>query len=145
MSAPGLPFVSAERAVGRWKWRAMERFRDWAGSVERDARVLWLMARDSRTPWPARLLAGLVAGYVLSPIQLIPNFIPVFGYLDDVFVVMLGSWLAPRLISVDLMTELRAKAVALSDQPKNWIAAAIVGLIWIGLAAVLAVSIRRLA
>ncbi|MGE5517797.1 MAG: YkvA family protein [Bacteroidota bacterium] len=93
-----------------------------------------IAARDPRTPWPAKLLAALVVAYALSPIDLIPDFIPVLGYLDDLIVVPLGIWLVLRLIPDDVMADARAKA-AESGRPGNslWGLVIVVAL-WIGAA-----------
>lgn len=76
---------------------------------------MWVAARDARTPIPAELVAGAVAAYAFSPIDLIPDFIPVFGYLDDLVIVPLGIMLAVRLIPAPLSAEFRAAA---TDRPK---------------------------
>lgn len=93
--------------------------------------ALWLAARDPRTPAGAKLVAGLTAAYALSPIDLIPDFIPVLGYLDDLLIVPAGIWLALRLIPPELMVELRAEAVA-RDKPRSLAGAAAVVAIWLG-------------
>ena len=72
--------------------------------------ALWLAARDPRVPSAAKLLAGLVAAYALSPIDLIPDFIPVLGYLDDVLIVPAGIWLALRMIPAEVLEDLRGRA-----------------------------------
>ena len=78
--------------------------------MKRDVVALWLAARDPRVPWHAKAVAGAVAAYALSPIDLIPDFIPILGYLDDLLIVPLGIWLAVRLIPEPVMADLRAKA-----------------------------------
>ena len=70
--------------------RVFERLRQWAHAVKRDVLMLYLAARDPRVPWYAKVVAGCVAAYALSPIDLIPDFIPVLGYLDDMIIVPLG-------------------------------------------------------
>ena len=70
---------------------AAARIRQWAGDAKRDVVALWIAAQDPRTPWQAKVMAAIVTGYALSPIDLIPDFIPVLGYLDDVVHVPLGS------------------------------------------------------
>ncbi|MES2700523.1 MAG: DUF1232 domain-containing protein [Pseudomonadota bacterium] len=102
----------------------------------RDVIALWLAARDRRTPWAARLLAAAVAAYALSPIDLIPDFIPVLGYLDDLLLVPAGIWMTVRLIPAPLMAELRSKA-ATRKWPVSLAGAVAVGIIWIGLAGLL--------
>lgn len=88
----------------------IERLLQSAKALKRSVMLLWLAARDLRTPLGAKLLAGFVAGYALSPIDLIPDFIPVIGLLDDLLLVPAGIWLALRLIPADLRDELRLKA-----------------------------------
>ena len=94
---------------------AVERLKGWARALKRDVVALWLAARDPRTPLAAKLVAGAVAAYALSPIDLIPDFIPVLGYLDDLLLVPAGIWLAVRLIPEELLAELRAVAAARDD------------------------------
>ena len=91
----------------------MQRVRAWARRIKRDVVAVWIAARDRRTPGAARLLAAAVAAYALSPIDLIPDFIPVLGYLDDVVLVPLGILLVVRLVPPGLMAEFRAEAVRL--------------------------------
>jgi uncharacterized membrane protein YkvA (DUF1232 family) len=82
----------------------------WARGITRDAVALWLAARDPRVPWYAKAAAGAVAAYALSPIDLIPDFIPVIGYLDDLLIVPLGIMLAVKLVPAGLMQEFRDAA-----------------------------------
>jgi uncharacterized membrane protein YkvA (DUF1232 family) len=89
----------------------------WAKSLKRDIVALWLAARDPRVPWHAKAVAGAVAAYALSPVDLIPDFIPVLGYLDDIIIVPLGILLAVRLIPPPLMAELRAQAAERAERP----------------------------
>ncbi|MEO6715741.1 MAG: YkvA family protein [Novosphingobium sp.] len=84
----------------------IERLKQWAKALKRNITLLWLAANDPRTPLAARLMAWIVAGYALSPIDLIPDFIPVLGYVDDLLLVPAGIWLALRLIPADLRDEL---------------------------------------
>jgi uncharacterized membrane protein YkvA (DUF1232 family) len=90
----------------------IERLRRWARTLKREIVVLWLAARDPRTPLLAKLLAGAVAAYALSPIDLIPDLVPVLGLLDDLILVPVGIWLALRLIPQALIAELRDTAAA---------------------------------
>jgi len=108
--------------------------RVWAKTVERDVIAVWLAARDPRTPWHAKLVALGVAAYALSPIDLIPDFVPVLGYLDDVIIVPLGILLVLKLIPSELMTEFRAEAAQIEERPKSYGGAAIVVTLWIGTA-----------
>ncbi len=88
----------------------VQRLKSWARAIKVDAMALWLAARDRRTPWYAKAVAAAVAAYALSPIDLIPDFIPVLGYLDDIVVVPLGILVAVRLIPPELMEEFRREA-----------------------------------
>jgi uncharacterized membrane protein YkvA (DUF1232 family) len=106
----------------------------WAKTVERDVIAVWLAARDPRTPWYAKVVAAGVAAYALSPIDLIPDFVPVLGYLDDLIIVPLGILLVLKLIPGDLMTEFRAEAAKIEERPKSLGGAAIVVALWIGAA-----------
>ena len=114
------------------------RLRTWARTIKRDVLTVWLAARDPRTPWQAKLLAGMVAAYALSPIDLIPDFIPILGYLDDVVLVPVGIWLAMKLIPSDLVTELRSRTESM-ERPLSRSAAIVVVVIW--LAALVAIGV----
>ncbi|MBC7986041.1 MAG: DUF1232 domain-containing protein [Sphingomonadaceae bacterium] len=119
----------------------MKAFRDAAAlarRVRRDVVALWIAARDPRVPWYAKALAGAVAAYALSPIDLIPDFIPVLGYLDDLVIVPVGLALAIRLIPGALMAEFRQTANERSSRPVSRYAAAIIVVIWIAGSVVLA-------
>ena len=109
----------------------IERLRQWARALKRNVAVLALAARDPAVPLAAKLLAGAVAAYALSPIDLIPDFIPVLGLLDDLLLVPAGIWLVLRMIPPELLAELRIRAEAKADLPRSRVAAlAIVGL-WV--------------
>jgi uncharacterized membrane protein YkvA (DUF1232 family) len=90
---------------------ALASLKRWARVIKRDVVALWLAARDPRVPWYAKAVAAGVAAYALSPIDLIPDFIPIVGYLDDLIIVPLGILLAVKLIPASLMEELRAAAI----------------------------------
>lgn len=93
--------------------------------------AVWLAARDPRTPWSARIVALLIAAYALSPIDLIPDFIPVIGYLDDLLIVPLGIALVLRLIPTALMDEHRATAARAAERPvSRWAAVGVVA-VWL--------------
>ena len=94
------------------------RARSWAGQIKRDVVALWLAIRDPRVPWYAKAVAAVVAGYALSPIDLIPDFIPVLGYLDDLLIVPLGIMLAVKLVPAPVMADLRVRAVGRA-RPKS--------------------------
>jgi uncharacterized membrane protein YkvA (DUF1232 family) len=110
----------------------MSRLRDWARGIKRELVTVATAARDPRTPWIARALALLVVAYALSPIDLIPDFIPVLGLLDDVILVPLGLILVIKLIPAEILAEHRALAAANERLPPNRAAAAFIVLVWIG-------------
>ena len=91
--------------------------KQWARHIKRDAVAVYFAARDPRTPWFATALALVVAAYALSPIDLIPDFIPVLGYLDDLLLVPLGLMLVIRLLPPAVLAESREKASALGVRP----------------------------
>ena len=113
----------------------MGRLRRWARNIKRDVHALYLSARDPRVPWYAKAVALAVAAYALSPIDLIPDFIPVLGYLDDIILVPLGILLAVRLIPPAVLAEHRATAID-ARLPGSRGAAIVIIAIWIGLALV---------
>lgn len=108
----------------------LERWKRWAGTIRRDAHALYLASRDPRIPWYAKAIGIAVAAYAASPIDLIPDFIPVLGYLDDLIIVPLGIALVIRMIPPEIMAEHRALATAAQDQPVNRKAAAVIVAIW---------------
>lgn len=113
------------------------RLRDWARRIKRDTHAVYLAARDPRTPWPARALALLIAAYALSPIDLIPDFFPVVGFLDELILLPLGLLLIVRLVPPPVMEEARAAALAAESQPSSPAGAALVVSLWIGAAVLL--------
>jgi len=94
--------------------------------------------RDTRTPWFAKAFALLVVAYAFSPIDLIPDFIPVLGYLDDLVLLPLGIWLALRLVPPPVLAQARTQAAAWLEarrpKPRNWVAAAVFVALWCALA-----------
>ena len=115
----------------------MKQLKIWARGVKRDALALWLAARDPRTPWYAKLLAFALAAYAFSPIDLIPDFIPIIGYLDDIIIIPLGILLVIKLIEPALMTEFRQKATQIATRPVSIAAATVFILIWFAAAILL--------
>ncbi len=107
------------------------RLADWARLIKRDVHALYLAGRDPRVPWYAKALAVVVAGYALSPIDLIPDFIPVVGYLDDLLLVPLGIVLVIRLIPPDIMAEHRAAAAAAQNRPVSQAAGLAIFCVWV--------------
>ena len=116
---------------------ALARVKSWADNLLRDVVALFLAARDARTPWYAKVAAGIVAAYALSPIDLIPDFIPIVGYLDDLILVPLGIWVVVRLIPDELMGEFRAEAALINTRQRSLAGAAVVIIAWVFAAAML--------
>lgn len=109
-----------------------ERLREAARRLKRELTALVYVARDARTPWYAKLLLAVVLAYAASPIDLIPDFVPVLGYLDDLLLLPLGIWLALRLIPPQVMIDARARADAHALRGKtDYRAAAVIVLIWL--------------
>lgn len=108
----------------------ISRLRKWANELKQQTLVVYFAARDSRTPWAVRLLAVGIAAYAFSPIDLIPDFIPVLGYLDDLLVVPLGLMLVLRLIPAEVRTSAQAKAGEAVGRPTGRAVAAIIVAIW---------------
>lgn len=109
----------------------------WARSIKRDVIALWIAARDHRTPIIAKVVAAAVAAYALSPIDLIPDFIPVLGYLDDLLIVPAGIILAIKLMPVALLAEFREKVLRQAAKPNGYAGFAIIVAIWLAAAALI--------
>lgn len=104
-------------------------------ALGREVLTLYIAARDRRTPLLARLIAGVTAAYALSPIDLIPDFVPVLGLLDDLVIVPLGIWLALRLIPDQLMAEYRKLAERFETRPVSQVGLVMVIALWLLIAA----------
>ena len=109
------------------------RLREWVQSLKRDVHAIYLAARDPRVPWYAKAVAACVAAYALSPIDLIPDFIPVLGYLDDLVIVPLGILLVAWLIPPAIMAEHRATAAVAQAAPRSMAGAIAIIAIWTAL------------
>src|SRR6476660_7619005 len=107
------------------------RLKEWARVIKRDVHALYLASLDPRVPWYAKSLAIAVAGYALSPIDLIPDFIPVIGYLDELILLPLGIWLVVALIPPEIMVEYRDKADEAGKRPTKRAGMVAIILIWI--------------
>jgi uncharacterized membrane protein YkvA (DUF1232 family) len=125
-------------AIETWKRRARE--------LKAEVYAVYLAYQDPRVPWHARLFAACVVGYAFSPIDLIPDPIPVLGYLDDLVLVPLGVALALKMIPPDVLTECREKAQEIMRQgkPVNKFAAAVIIIIWLVLAGLVVAWLARL-
>jgi uncharacterized membrane protein YkvA (DUF1232 family) len=110
------------------------RLKRWARVIRRDLHATWLAARDPRVPWHAKAVALFVTAYAFSPIDLIPDFVPVLGYLDDLIIVPIGLWLAIRLIPPDILEEHRAAAELAGKEPVSKAGAALMIAVWLMLA-----------
>jgi uncharacterized membrane protein YkvA (DUF1232 family) len=108
----------------------IERLKDWASIIKRDAVALYLATRDPRVPWYAKALAIVIAAYALSPIDLIPDFIPVIGYLDELILLPLAIAGVVRLIDRTIMAEHRATAAQVAQRPTSRLGAALIAGIW---------------
>ena len=113
--------------IDTWKQKAKQ--------LKREIHAVYLAMKDPRTPWYARALAAIIVGYAFSPIDLIPDPIPVLGYLDDLVLLPLGIVLLVKIIPAEVMLECRTKAAvsATAKKPKNWVAGGIIIAIWVGL------------
>jgi len=113
----------------------LDRLKKWAQNVKRDIFALYLASRDPRVPWYAKAMAALVAAYAFSPIDIIPDFIPVLGYLDDLILLPLGIVIVIRLIPEDVMADLRRQAEEkILTRPRSAVGAVIVILLWLAAA-----------
>ena len=114
------------------------RIKAWAKSLRRDVMTLWFVLKHPDTPWLARALAAILTAYALSPIDLIPDFIPVLGYLDDLIIVPLGIWLLLKIIPEQVLMECRNQADEWFRQdqqkPRSWVGLVIILGLWVGAA-----------
>lgn len=108
----------------------IDQAKSWARSIKRDVVALWIAARDARTPIVAKLAAACVAAYALSPVDLIPDFIPILGYLDDLLIVPFGILLVVKLIPAQLMAEFRIEASRREGKPVSRVGLAVVLILW---------------
>lgn len=116
-----------------------------AKKLKSEVFALYFALRDPRVPWYARLFIVFVVGYAFSPIDLIPDFIPILGYLDDLVLIPIGIALAIKMIPPFVMDEAREKSLSLTSKPRNWFAAIVIICIWLlALAWVLSLVLERL-
>ena len=119
----------------------IEKIRVWARALKREITILAAAVRDPRTPWPAKLLGLVIVAYALSPIDLIPDFIPGLGFVDDAILLPLGIWAVRRMIPAEVYAEHKAKTDPNHRLPSSTAAGIVIALLWI---AGLAVAARWL-
>jgi uncharacterized membrane protein YkvA (DUF1232 family) len=115
--------------------KQLETWKERARNVRREVHALYFACRDPRVPWYAKALAVAVVAYAFSPIDLIPDFIPVLGYLDDLVLIPLGVMAVRGMIPADVLAECRERASRMEEKPRNWFAAAIIATVWLVVAA----------
>ncbi|KJR45142.1 protein of unknown function DUF1232 [Desulfosporosinus sp. I2] len=116
--------------------KILDKLKAFARKLKQELFVLFLASKDDRVPWYAKLVSFLVVTYAFSPIDLIPDFIPILGYLDDIILIPLGISLALKMIPQPIIDDLRIKANEIREKgnPKNWVTGIIFIIIWILLA-----------
>ena len=107
------------------------RLRDWAREIKKDVVALYIAARDPRVPWYVKLAAAAIAAYALSPIDLIPDFIPMLGYLDEVIILPVAIALVIKMIPAPLLTEFREEAQKRAERPTSRVGALVIVAIWV--------------
>lgn len=116
----------------------MQRLKTWARALKRDVMTLWFALKHPDIPWYARALAAVITAYALSPIDLIPDFIPVIGYLDDLIIVPAGVWLLLKIVPEHVLIECRAESekwfLERKEKPRSIVGLAVILVLW-GLAA----------
>jgi len=123
---------------------SLDQLRLLAQRLKNETVTLYLAARDPRTPWYAKALIACVVTYALSPIDLIPDFIPVLGYLDDLLLLPMGIYLALKLIPAEVLIDARRRAAeAPAKLPKRWSAALLIIILWLGALVVVGIMIAR--
>lgn len=127
--------------------KLLDTLRAWARRVKRDAMALWFARRHPETPWHAKALAVFVVAYALSPIDLIPDFVPVLGYVDDVLLLPALIWLAVRLLPAQVLADSRARAEAWlaesAKRPRSVAGAVMIAGVWLAALALLGVWVAR--
>ena len=122
----------------------IDRWRQAARRLKTETLALYFCIRDPRTPWYARLAGAVVVAYALSPIDLIPDFVPVLGYLDDLILVPLGLWLTLKLIPPPVLADSRARAAVAGTRPVSRLGAAVIILVWLAALGLTALVVLRL-
>jgi uncharacterized membrane protein YkvA (DUF1232 family) len=111
----------------------MKKIKAWAKNLKRQIFILYFTYRDERVPWYVKLFTACIVAYAFSPIDLIPDFIPILGYLDDVIILPLGIMFALKMIPKDVISdcEVKANEMMKNGKPKNWIVGSLIILIWL--------------
>jgi uncharacterized membrane protein YkvA (DUF1232 family) len=110
----------------------LKKLKSWAKNLKRQIFILYYACKDDRVPWYAKVFIACVVAYAFSPIDLIPDFIPILGYLDDIILLPIGIMLALKMIPKDVLSDCEVKAEELvrNGKPKNWVAGSIIVFIW---------------
>ncbi|MEB2630760.1 DUF1232 domain-containing protein [Peribacillus frigoritolerans] len=110
-----------------------DKIKTWARSLKRQIFILYFACKDERVPWHAKVFTACVVAYAFSPIDIIPDFIPILGYLDDVILVPIGIMIALKMIPKSVLTDCEGKAEEMmkNGKPKNWIVGSLIVMIWV--------------
>ncbi|MGE7596412.1 YkvA family protein [Peribacillus frigoritolerans] len=110
-----------------------DKIKTWARSLKRQIFILYFACKDERVPWHAKVFTACVVAYAFSPIDIIPDFIPILGYLDDVILVPIGIMIALKMIPKNVLTdcEVKAEEMMKKGKPKNWIVGSLIVMIWV--------------
>ncbi|MBT2616281.1 MULTISPECIES: YkvA family protein [unclassified Bacillus (in: firmicutes)] len=110
-----------------------DKIKNWARSLKRQIFILYFACKDERVPWHAKVFTACVVAYAFSPIDIIPDFIPILGYLDDVILVPIGIMIALKMIPKIVLTdcEVKAEEMMKNGKPKNWIVGSLIVMIWV--------------
>jgi uncharacterized membrane protein YkvA (DUF1232 family) len=110
----------------------LKKLKTWAKNLKRQIFILYYACKDDRVPWYAKVFIACVVAYAFSPIDLIPDFIPILGYLDDIILLPIGIMLALKMIPKEVLfdCEVKAEELVRNGKPKNWVAGSIIVFIW---------------
>ncbi|PSO92584.1 MAG: hypothetical protein BRC48_13895 [Cyanobacteria bacterium QS_9_48_30] len=132
--------------INRWLRQRLKAWRKKVGQLQQEINALYLGSKDPRVPWYAKALLVCILAYAFSPIDLIPDFIPVLGYLDDLLLLPLGIVLVLKMIPTQVLHECRAKAKAVRSRPVSWLTAGVILVLWLlGIACVTRLVMQLLA
>ncbi|BAY47329.1 hypothetical protein SAMD00079811_49470 [Scytonema sp. HK-05] len=123
----------------------MQPLKQLAKKLKKETYAIYLASKDTRMPWYAKLLAAIVVAYAVSPIDLIPDFVPILGYLDDLILVPLGIWLVLKMIPPSVLAECRQRAEATQPQekPTSLVAAGVIVIIWVILGSLIVLLLKH--